>query len=146
MPEEPLYLGRYQQGVELPLSLQCVDASDSPDDPQDVPVATIWLDGSTPALVETVELAAAERGVVTGFFRRPHFLGNSYSSAGRYLVVYKWLDSDGTGHAKEASFTLLPGGSDDGAVIAATPVERPDARYLLYQTDAGSLVRGRNPR
>lgn len=140
------FIGRFQQGQEVPLTLQCVDAAGTSDDPLEVPRATLYRDASTPVIVETVQMAADLRGVATGFFRLGLFLDNLYGTPGRYLVVYKWRDSDGVAHCKPASFVLLPGGSADGAVISATYVERPDASYLLYQTDAGRLIRGRNPR
>lgn len=140
------FIGRFQQGQELPLVLQCVDADGGPDDPQELPRASVYRDAASPVLVETVEVAADLRGVMTGFFRRGLYLDNLYGTAGRHLVVYKWQDSDGVAHHRVASFVLLPGGSADGAVISATYVERPDASYLLYQTDAGRLIRGRNPR
>jgi hypothetical protein len=140
------FLGRFQQGQEIPLRLQCVNAAGAADDPADVPRAQLWRDGSSPAFVETVELAADLRGVTTGFFRRGHFLGGLYANAGRYLVVFKWQDSGGTAHHRCASFVLNPGGSADGALVSVAYVERPDASYLLYGTDAGRLIRGRNPR
>lgn len=149
MPYEidtPAFLGRFQQGQELPLHLQCVNATGGAGDPTDLPRASVYRDGASPAFVETVELAADLRGVVAGYFRRGLFLDNLYSTAGRYLVVFKWTDSNTVAHCRVASFMLLPGGSADGAVISLKHVERPDASYLLYQTDAGRLIRGRNPR
>ncbi len=140
------FLGRYQQGQEIPLSLQCVNAAGGADDPQELPRVSVYRDGSGPAFVQTVEMAADLRGVATGFFRRGLYLDNLYGTAGRHLAVFKWQDSDGVAHCRTATFMLLPGGSADGAVIAAKYVERPDASYLLYQTDAGRLIRGRNPR
>jgi hypothetical protein len=144
--DEPVFLGRFQQGVELPLALQCVNAAGAPDDPQELPRLSIYRDGASPTLVETIEMAADLRGVATGFFRRGLFLDNLYGTAGRHLAVFKWQDSGGVAHCRVASFVLLPGGSADGAAIALKYVERPDASYLLYQTDAGRLIRGRNPR
>lgn len=141
-----MFLGRYQQGVELPLTLQCVDAAGAPQDPAHDPVVTVYRDASPPVLIQSIPLAADMRGVVTGFFRRPLFLNHLYGTAGRYLVVFRWQDADGVAHSRAGSFTLLPGGSSDGAVIAMAYVQRPDARYLVWQTDSGRLVRGRNPR
>jgi hypothetical protein len=140
------YLGRYQQGEELPLRVQCVDAAGAPADPAAVPAATVYRDGATPTLLETVALAAQLRGVEVGVFGRPHFLGPLYATAGPHKVLYRWQDAGGVAHCLPAYFTLLPGGDADGAVIALAYAERPDARYLIYQTDGGRLVRGRNPR
>lgn len=148
MMDEPFeYLGRFQQGQELPLVLQCTNAADVPADPAAVPTVTIYRDvPSGPLLVQTVELGADLRGVQAGLFRRPLFLGHLYATSGRYLLVYRWAAADATPRVRAGSFLLLPGGSADGSVIALHYVERPDARHLLYQTDSGSLLRGRNPR
>ena len=140
------FLGRFQQGQEIPLSIQCVNATGGPDDPQELPRVSVYRDGASPSLIQTLVMAADLRGVVTGFFRLGLYLNNLYGTAGRYLTLVKWEDSDGVAHCRGGSFMLLPGGSADGAVIAAKYVERPDASYLLYQTDAGRLIRGRNPR
>lgn len=141
-----MYLGRYQQGQEIPLAVQCVDADGTPADPLTLPVAKLHLDGNPPALVEVVQLAADLRGVDVGVFRLPHFLGGLYGTAGRYLVTVSYVDAGGVGRVRTDSFTLLPGGSPDGAVISMKYVERPDSRYLIWQTDGGRMVRGRNPR
>lgn len=141
----PVYLGRFQQGQELPLALQCVDATGAPADPVALPVITLYRDGASKVLVETRPLAADLRGVKLGSFRLALFLGEVYT-AGRYLVVFRWADANGVGHSQVGVFMLYPGGSPDGSVIALKYVERPDSRYLMWQTDAGRLLRGRNPR
>lgn len=144
--EQSGFLGRVQQGQELSLFLQCVDAGGTPADPAAGPRASIYRDAAPPVFVETVELAADLRGVQAGVFRRALFLGGLYGTAGRHLVVLKYTDPNGAAHHDCATFVLLPGGSPDGAVISMRYVERPDASYLIWQTDAGRLVRGRNPR
>jgi hypothetical protein len=141
-----MYLGRYQQGQEIPLTLQCVDANDAPADPLTVPVAKLYLDGATPTLVEAVKLAPDLRGVEVGLFRVPHFLGGLYGATGRYLVTVSYVDANGVGRVSTRSFHLLPGGSPDGSVISMKYVQRPDSRFLIWQTDGGRMVRGRNPR
>jgi hypothetical protein len=146
MHDDPLYLGRFQQGQDIPLVCQCTDADGVPADPASAPVATVYQSGSDVTLIETRTLAALDRGVVAGMFSLGLFLGSLYSNPGRYLVVYRWADQDGVGHSVPCSFVLLPGGSATGAVVSMTSVRRPDSHYLLYQTDAGQLLRGRNPR
>lgn len=141
-----MYLGRYQQGVELPLVLQCTDVNDTPNDPVDVPWVVIYRDGAPPTFKASLKMAAELRGIATGLFRLPVFLDTLYGTAGRYLVVFKWVDSNGVAHTKPASFYLLPGGHADGAILSMYYVLRPDASYLLHQNDSGRIVRGRNPR
>jgi hypothetical protein len=141
-----MYRGRFQQGEELPLTIQTVDGDGLPADPTTLPVAKVYLDGATPTLLESFELAADLRGVDVAMFRLPLFLGLLYDTAGRHLVTISYIDSEGEAKVEVSSFTLLPGGSPDGAVVAMKYVERPDSRYLLWQTDGGRMVRGRNPR
>lgn len=144
--ESPLYLGRYQEGVELPLVLQCTDVNNTPNDPIDVPWATIYLDGGPPKMVDNLKMPSDLRGIATGLFRLPVFLNSAYKTTGRYLVVFKWTDSNGIPHHKPASFYVLPGGNADGAVLSMVYIQRPDATYLMHQNDSGRLIRGRNPR
>lgn len=146
MHAESFYLGRLQQGTELQLVLQCRDAAGEPEDPLHPPVASIYRDGGTPTFLESVSLAAALRGVATGVFRLPLFLGPVFSVATRHLLILRWVDQAGRARQRVGVFNLIPGGSPDGAVTAIHYVNRPDARYLMYSTDGGRLLRGRNPR
>lgn len=142
---EPVYFGRFQQGTEVPLTLQTDSADGVTEDPASIPHVTIYLDDGTPGIVETLPIPADLRGVEDGVFRRPLFLNTLYGE-GRYLVVMKWLDSGGVARTQLGSFTVLPGGDADGAVIAMYQLVRPDATYLMRQCDSGRLIRGRNPR
>lgn len=139
------FIGRFQQGQEVPFVLQCTSAVGVPDDPLYPPAVTIYQDANPPVVVETRLMAAAERGVVAGLFRYPRFLVTGYA-AGRYLAIFRWTDSGGVSRMKVASFTINPGGSADGAVVALHHVGKPEAGYLIWQTDAGYIVRGKNPR
>lgn len=142
----PEYLGKYQQGSEIPLTLQCVDVDDAPDVPSTHPVARVLFDSATPTHLETRKLGACDQGIKDGVFRLSLFLGSLYSTAGRYLVVFKWSDSDSVAHTRISYFTVNPGGSPEGATIAMHSVERPNAGYLLRQTDSGEIIRSKNPR
>lgn len=140
------YLGRFQQGQEIPLVLQCTDAEGSPDDPASIPRLSVFIDRSGLQIIETVDMPADLRDVVVGLFRKPLFLGAAYSEAGRYLVLFKWLDSNNVPHVKTASFHILPNGSSDGSIIAMRYTSRPDANYLIWQCDSGRIIRKPNPR
>lgn len=144
--EGSAYLGRFQQGQEIPLTVQCTDAADSPDIPSAQPEVKIWRDGATPTVIEVRKLGAYNQGVIDGLFRLPLFLGWQYSAAGRYLVVFKWIDSNSVAHTRCAAFTLNAGGDAVGSTIGLHYVERPNASYLIRQTDAGVLIRSKNPR
>lgn len=145
MPE-PTYFGRVQQGTELVLALQCTNVDGEPEDPASPPYVQVALDAATPTWITSRRMPSHLRRVEDGVFRLPLFLDTLYSTTGRYLVIFKWLDSDGVAHTKAGSFHLMPGGDGDGAVIAISAIGRPDAAYLLTQCDSGRLVRKRNPR
>ncbi len=144
--ESPLYIGRYQCGVEVPFVLQCTDVNNSPNDPLAIPSLSIYLDGAPPVLKGTYAIPADLRGTATGVFRFPLFLDTLYRTTGRYLAIFKWTDSNGVAHHKPGSFYILPGGHPDGAILSMVYIQRPDATYLMHQNDSGRLVRGRNPR
>jgi hypothetical protein len=140
------YLGRWQQGEILPLSVTTTTAAGAAEDPQAEPVATVYRDGASLTRVVQATLAAHDRGAAVGRFRLPFFLGAEFSTAGRYLVVIRWVTDGGVPRVRTGTFYLLPGGSADGAVIGMAFVSRPDANHLVMQTDSGRILRGRNPR
>jgi hypothetical protein len=137
------YLGRYPQGEELPLVVQCDDGS-GPAWPAVAPVASFRGPAGTNVLSRV--MAADQQGVGDGLFRLPQFLGPEFSSTGEYAVLVRYKDSAGNPRLLAGHFQLTQGGSTDGAVIAVRSVRRPNANWLVYQTDGGRLVRGRNPR
>lgn len=141
-----VYFGRAQQGDELILSLQCHDANLLPEDPQSPPYVQIYLDGEPPELLESLPMPSDMRRVEDGLFRLNLPLDTLYSTEGRYLVVLKWLDSDGVSHTETGSFHLLPGGSADGSVIGMCSLIRQAGAYLILQCDSGRLIRKLNPR
>lgn len=156
---DSLYLGRFQQGSEIAFVLQCTDAAGSPDDPTYLPWVQIWQDerndnGTTDpddieapiTLISSQQIPADLRGVEDGVFRLPHFLGSLYAVKGRYIAIFKWLDSDGIAQTRAASFHVLPGGSADGSVISMFFSNRANAAYLVFQCDSGRLIRKPNPR
>lgn len=137
-------LGTYLQGQELPLTLRAVGAGGLPDLPRDNPVVSIY--GPSGIVAARVRMACDLQGVETGFFRLPLPLGAPFGTTGTYTVIFSWMDSVGNARAATGTFILLPGGAADGAVIGLRSVRRPNAIYLMRQTDSGGLARGKNPR
>lgn len=137
------FLGRYPQGVELPLVVQCVDAGAAAW-PDAAPVVTFT--DPTGAVVLNRVMGADLQGVRLGTFRLPQFLGTPFATTGPYRVTARYTDASGNARVLCGSFRLLPGGDRDGAVVSMRAVRRPNANYLVYQTDGGRLARGRNPR
>lgn len=135
------WLGRFALGQELPLCLRCTLAG-APDTPSTHPAVEV-RDASAAAYRGRVP--ADGQGEVLGLFRGPLQLGAAFTP-GRYAAVFRWADSGGADRVEVHEFQVVAGGSADGAVTFLHPVDRPQATYLLYGTDAGKLARGRNPR
>ena len=138
------FLGRYQQGVEIPLVVTCDDGGEEPAWPDLAPVVTFHKPDGSVALSRV--MAADLQGVAVGTFRLPQFLGSEFSATGPYRVVVRYTDASGRARVLPGHFRVLAGGDADGAVVSMRAVRRPDANYLIFQTDGGRLVRGRNPR
>lgn len=138
------FLGRYPQGVEIPLVVACDDGGLAPAWPDAAPVVTFYKPDGTAALSRV--MAADQQGVMEGVFRLPQFLGTPFTPAGPWRVVARYADASGRARVLAGTFVLLAGGDRDGAVISMRAVRRPNANYLVYQTDGGHLARGRNPR
>lgn len=136
------YLGRYQIGQELPLCLQCTLAR-APDVPSTHPTYEARSDAG--AVAASGRVAADPLPGVAGVFRGPKFLDDSFD-VGRYTIAYRWKDSGGADRVELQVVDIVPGGHPDGAIVSLHPVERPDRTSLVYQTDAGVLARGLNPR
>lgn len=144
MAQDLGYLGRLPQGTELSVVVQCHDGSLLPAWPDAAPVLTVYSASGTAVLTKT--LPADLQGVQAGTFRLPLFLGRDVGTAGRYLVAVRYTDADADPRVAVGHFTLLAGGSADGAVVALRPVVRPSAVFVIRQTDGGRLTRGLNPR
>lgn len=141
-----MYLGRLQQGMNLNVTVRTGTPAGVPGWPTARPVVEVWRDGATPTKLDVVPMASYLPGVIEGLFRACVFLGALYPTAGRHFVVVRWVDQDGTPRLLAGSFELTGGGNAAGTVIAMTEVARPDARYLLTSTDAGTISRRKNPR
>lgn len=137
------FLGRYPQGVELPVIVQCETAGAAAW-PDVAPVVTFTAPDGTVVLNRV--MGADLQGVRLGTFRLPQFLGTPFATTGPYRVVARYKDGAGNPRVLVGHFRLLAGGNRDGAVVSMRAVRRPNANYLVYQTDSGKLVRGRNPR
>lgn len=136
------HLGRYQLGLELPLTLECTLAR-AADTPSTHP--TYEARAADGTVAASGRVAADPLAGIVGFFRGPLFLDDRFS-VGRYTIAYRWQDSLARDRVELQTVDVIPGGDVDGAIIALHPVERPDRTSLVYQTDAGVLARGLNPR
>lgn len=135
------YLGRYQLGQTVPLRVQTLNANSVAATPDDVPTVKLWDAAGNRVL--TAKMPAVERYIQTGRFLLPVFLNGQFA-AGLYQAVY-YYGIAGYHGLESDTFEVLPGGHADGSVISMYFLDRPQARYIVYQTDAGVLIQGRNP-
>lgn len=136
------WLGRYEKGGVLPLRVQVRTVAGAPIEPDAAPVADFY--SSAGLVLGGVKVPPADRAGAVGLFRRSLHLGDEFG-AGGYTATVKW--TMGGSHRMAAfRFEVMPLGHPDGAVIALAMHETPHALYLVQQTDAGLIFRGKNPR
>ena len=131
---------RYQLGDVVPLACLTKNGSGTPALPDDSPVARIYSDN---APVATLSLPIADRYQRPGFFELPLLLDARFA-VGRCSVVYQWAIGGVKGGDIDY-FEVVAGGDQDGAGLALYYFERPTSSFVLLQTDAGRIVRRRNP-
>jgi hypothetical protein len=138
-----MYLGRFFQGQQVPLTLSVTDQNGTPQLPAAAPTARVR--GDAGAVLQTMTLPILDRYGATGLFQTLLTLGNSFP-AGRYRVSYHWTSGSYTGETEDV-FEVAPGGDPAGAVISMCWYERPHANFLVLQMDpaSGQLLFGRNP-
>lgn len=109
--------------------------------PDAAPVVSVF---GPDGLIIRTELAADSQGLPPGHFRLGVFLGANFPESGWLYGHFQW--DDGVAHVQAFTARLLPGGSPNGSVIAMKYVRRPAANFVVYQTDAGFVMKGTNPR
>lgn len=134
-------LGDCQRGQELSVPCQVTDGVE-PEWPDAAPVLSLY-NGSTLVLRQKMPVDAGSQ--IPGFFRLPVFLDARFPDSGLIIGLVQWTNG-GTVFGETLAFRILPGGSIDGSVIAMTYVRRPSSGFLVWQTDAGNLYKGSNPR
>ena len=134
------YLGEYQLGDMVPLSMVSVNASGTPTLPDAAPYCDLF---SASAHIATFKLPVLDLTRRLFGFQLP--LGAAYAT-GTYDVVYRWLLSASELGAS-ARFEIVPGGHGDGSIIAMTHF-RPNLERasIVFQTDGGFVGAYRNPR
>ena len=135
-----MYLGRYFQGQVVPILVRTIDGSGTPSLSDNPPFIDLRRDG---ALIRQVQAPILDRYVSTGTFVYPLRLDASFT-AGRYTAThfyragaYYGLDSD--------VFEIVAGGDSDGSIITQFYWKRPEAIYLVQQTEAENILLRRNP-
>lgn len=135
------YLGRWQLGERLPLSVRCRSSADTPAEPASAPLAMIYSDSG---FVTSQLMPITDRYGVTGVFAFELLLDGRFA-VGRHTVIYHYTISSVPLMAQQ-DFEVVAAGNFDGAGLSMFYYRRPGAGYLLTHQDSGRLIRKRNPR
>jgi hypothetical protein len=134
------YLGRYQQGDEVPLQLQCFAAAETAGLPDAAPIVRIYREG---VLADEFTLPLLPDAQVSGRFGQNYRLGY-LTAPGRYLAAY-WYQASDVVQAQQQVFEVMPGGDPGGPVLATQVIGRPDGDRVLAQVASGALLVGQDP-
>lgn len=135
-----MYLGRYYVGEIVPLSYQTVNSSGSPTLPDNPPVIDIR---SSVGLVRQVKSPILDRYNATGLFLFPLRLDSAFS-AGTYSAIY-YATAGGFQNLDFDTFQIVAGGDSEGCILTHYYWQRPEATFLIQQTEAENLLLRRNP-
>ena len=133
------YIGRHQLGDSLSLILNTRSGADIPVAPDDAPRADIFNSSNTK--VASYDLPIDDTTLYV--FRLKIPLGSTFTT-GTYRVVYRYK-ANGAVKLVLDYFQIVAGGSAEGSPVAMFPWARPEANYVILQTDGGKVYQGRNP-
>lgn len=139
-----MYRGRTQLGIEIPLGVQCFNASGNAVAPDACPTMTIYSGTTNTPVIAAYSIPVRDRFNATGQFAYRQFLDTRFAS-GKYWVLYKWTASTFSGHVLDV-FDIVDGGDPKGQYISLFFMQKPSADFIVGQTDGGILTKGRNPR
>lgn len=137
-----MYLGRYQQGQEVPFVLLTKGSTGVPVAPDAAPLADVY--SSTGLLASGLKVPALDGAAVTGLFQGFLYLDESYP-VGHYSIEAHWVSGVFTG-SMLLYFEVAPGGDATGQVLALCYYHRPQADFLVQQRTSGRVFKGKNPR
>lgn len=135
-----MYLGRYFQGQVVPILVQTRNLAGTPTLSDNPPF--IDFHGAS-GKISQVQMPILDRYVVTGLFLYHLFLNSSFP-AGRYRATHFYKTSDYHGVDTDV-FEVVAGGDADGSIVTQHYWQRPEATYLIQQTEADSILLRRNP-
>jgi hypothetical protein len=133
---------RWRLGDEVPIEFNVTNSSGTPSTPDAAPTVRIY--SSSGEKVAQFTVPPKDRSEQTGYFSHFVRLGRAFS-AGVYSWRATWEASSAAGIA-DGVFRIVAGGDADGSVIAMHYLDAGAAPKLVYQTDAGALKHGANPR
>lgn len=125
----------------MPLYLVVRNNVNSPTTPAECPIADMWVGG---VKVARVSMVCVDKQAYPGTFVRDLFLNSTYT-AGYYTIIYRYVIGT-TGRSEVDTAEVVSGGNVNGSVIAMGDFPRPEAKYVLAQTDGGVIFQGRDGR
>lgn len=135
-----MYIGTYRLGEMVPLIVQCVDGSGTPGEPDEAPRAFV----ASTSHVVMKQLPVLDKTGIDYMFGYPLSLDGQFS-VGRYTIDVTYKISS-TLYSKTESFEIVAGGDSRGRGIAMTYFKPHGTAFVLMQTDAGKLLKKKNPR
>ena len=138
-----MYLGRYFLGQTVHITIRTIDVNGTPTLPDNPPYIDLRSDS---ALVTQVQAPILDRYVATGLFVYPLRLNSSYTT-GRYSATHHYYVSGGNAyHGLDVDyFEVVAGGDSDGVIVTQHYWQRPEAVYLIQQTESSNINLKRNP-
>jgi len=136
-----MFLGRYQQGAWLPLSVQCRGNLVAVD-PTAAPTINIYNPSFTNILGPR-SIPPRAPGKLTGLFELEQFLGSEFS-AGIYTLLVSYANG-GSSYADLFKFEVTAAGHQNGGYTNLYFYERPHANYVVGQLDSDVLEFRKNP-
>lgn len=140
-----MWIGRFIRGDTLPLLVVCGDPkTGEAEQPGSQVYAHVYYVDS-PIIIDSVPLTPIDKFSGRWVFGSQQLIDADYAP-GCYTVVYSW-SYGGVARVKLGTFRVMSEtlGDADGSVLALQATFRPEARNLLYETQSGKLMRGRNP-
>lgn len=137
-----MFRGRKILGEEIRLGCQTVNSARTPTAPDSAPTFRVYTESGT--LTATGFLPPTERYVVTGLFEYMLALGTLFAT-GRYMVRYQYAISSTSYTPEPDTFEVVGGGDTHGQFVSLAFLDRPDADWIVGQTDAGNTLINRNP-
>ena len=134
------YIGRYQLGDFIPLTVQCRDSSKNPVDPTSAVTLSIY-DSSFSTVLDSEPIPPKDIANLTGVFEAEMQLDSLFST-GIYFAMHEW---SGGGKSLD-TFEIIAGGNNSGGYVGIHFYERPGVEFIVGQTDGSTLETRRNPK
>lgn len=139
-----MYLGAYQLGGRVALTILCHDANGVPLAPDAAPRVSVH-GGQSNVFIAAFDAPPLDRPNAPGLFQMVLHLGGRFP-VGYYEAFYTYSVGLGSNNPVEHdSFQVVAGGDPRGAVLALYALNKPHAQFLIQQCDSGKILKGSNP-